>query len=208
MTQSGSDSGLSGGSQSGVSPVVGGGAYCTACGAPHGAGQGYCGRCGNRLVAEVPADDPSGGAELGPSGTTFDPAAAALPDPQPAGPVADDPPYSTGATVGAVLLSLVMPFIALIAALVIRSQEHGPKRRQFLKNWAIGSGVWLCTGWLIPLIALGSVGSAVSGCQGGIDQSVPPSYQSNDGVHWQATYACMNGGTETKPAPASQVPGG
>jgi hypothetical protein len=48
----------------------------------------------------------------------------------------------------------------------------------------------------------------MSGCQGGIDQAVPPSYQSNDGVHWVATYTCMNGGTETKPVPSSQVPGG
>jgi hypothetical protein len=50
--------------------------------------------------------------------------------------------------------------------------------------------------------------SASSGCKGGIDQMVPPSYQSSDDVHWMATYACMNGGTVTKSVPASQVPGG
>jgi hypothetical protein len=186
MTQSGSDSGLSGGSQSGISPDVGEGGYCTGCGEPHAAGQGYCGRCGSRLIADAPDWAPAGA---------------------PPGLVADDTPYSTGATVGAVLLSAFMPVIALIAALVLRSQERGSRRRQFLKNWAIGSAVWLCT-WLIPLIALGSIGSAGSGCQGGIDQMVPPSYQSNDGVHWQATYSCNNGGTETKSVPASQVPGG
>ena len=47
--------------------------------------------------------------------------------PQLAGPFAG-PPYGTGATVWAVLLFL--PFIALIAALGLRSQERRPKRRQ------------------------------------------------------------------------------
>jgi hypothetical protein len=104
-----------------------------------------------------------------------------------------------------------VPFISLIVALVMRAQELRPRRRQFLKNWAIGSGAWLCTGFLIPLIALGAAagrGGGASGCQGGIDQTVPPSFQSNDGVHWTAIYTCMNGGTETKSVPSSQVPGG
>jgi hypothetical protein len=61
---------------------------------------------------------------------------------------------------------------------------------------------------LIPIIALSAASSSISGCRGGIDQLVPPSYQSSDGVHWQAIYTCMNGGTETKSVPASQVPGG
>lgn len=130
------------------------------------------------------------------------------PGPQAEGQGADDTPFGTGATVGAVLLTVVMPVIALIVALALRSQERRPKRKQFLKNWAIGSGIWLCTGWLIPLIAFSSASSGLAGCKGGIDQLDPPSYQSSDGVHWQATYTCMNGGTETKPVPASQVPGG
>jgi hypothetical protein len=130
------------------------------------------------------------------------------PGPQQEGQAADDAPYGTGATVGAVLVTVVMPVIALIVALALRSQERRPKRRKFLKSWAIGSGVWLCTGWLLSLVAFSAASSGVAGCQGGIDQSVPPSYQSNDGVHWVGTFACMNGGTETKPVPASQVPGG
>jgi hypothetical protein len=92
---------------------------------------------------------------------------------------------------------------------VLRSSEQGQRRRQFLKSWAIWSGVWTCAGLLIPIIALSASGvGPASGCQGGIDQTVPASYQSNDGVHWTATYTCMNGGTETVPVPASQVPGG
>jgi hypothetical protein len=91
----------------------------------------------------------------------------------------------------------------------MRAQELRPKRRQFLKNWAIAAGAWLCTGWLVVVIAFSAMSSsASSGCKGGIDQMVPPSYQSSDDVHWMATYACMNGGTVTKSVPASQVPGG
>jgi hypothetical protein len=50
-----------------------------------------------------------------------------------------DMPYGGGATAGAILLTLFAPFIALIVALVMRSGELRPRRRQFLKNWAIGS---------------------------------------------------------------------
>lgn len=105
-------------------------------------------------------------------------------------------------------MTLFLPFIAVIAALCLRSVEQRPSRRQFLKNWAIGSGVWLCTGFLIPVIALSSASRATSGCRGGINQAVPPEYVSSDNVHWVATYTCMNGGTKTKSVPASQVPGG
>jgi hypothetical protein len=204
MTQSSSGAGFPGESPSGTPPISSGG-YCTACGALHGSGQSYCGRCGKRLIGDTQAEETAHGATsipLGPSPSS--------PHPQPplASPVASDPPYGPGATVGAVLLTAFMPFIALIAALGLRSQERGQKRRQFLKNWAIGSAIWMCTGWLIAIIAFGAVSSGVSGCQGGIDQLVPPSYESNDGVHWQATYACMNGGTETRSVPSSQVPGG
>ncbi len=186
-------------------PPVG---YCTDCGTGYSARQAYCGRCGRRLgqdrlrqessgvpPASEPAPSPGGASGSNPSIPAF-------------GPV-DDLPYGPGATAGAVLLALFMPFIALIVAIVMRAQEGRPRRRQFLQNWAIGSAVWLCSGFLIGLIAISAGGgSAASGCQGGIDQSVPPSFQSTDGVHWTATYTCMNGGTETKPVPSSQVPGG
>jgi hypothetical protein len=42
--------------------------------------------------------------------------------------------------VAAVLLSLFMPLIALIVALVMRAGELRPSRRGFLKSWAIASG--------------------------------------------------------------------
>ncbi|HEX2317883.1 MAG TPA: hypothetical protein VHJ18_02770 [Streptosporangiaceae bacterium] len=128
----------------------------------------------------------------------------------PATAIGEDTPYSGEAMVGAIVLTIFVPFIALIAALVLRAQEMQPRRREQLKNWAIASVGWLATGWVIGIVAfsavLGAAGSA--GCKGGIDITVPPSYDSTDGKHWTGTFACMNGGTMTKPVPASQVPGG
>jgi hypothetical protein len=112
--------------------------------------------------------------------------------------------------IGAAVLTIFLPFVALVAALLLRAQEMRPARREQLKNWALASGGWLATGWLIAIIAFSSVvgGLGPSGCKGGIDLTVPPSYDSTDGKHWVGTFACMNGGTMTKPVPASQVPGG
>jgi hypothetical protein len=180
--------------------------YCTDCGTEYGARQTYCGHCGRRLGQDRPRQESSSVPPMS-EPAPWPGGGGTYPSTPPFGPV-DDVPYGPGATVGAVLLALFLPFIALIVALVMRAQEPRLRRRQFLKSWAIGSGAWLCTGFLIPLIALSASGSAPSGCQGGIDQTVPPSFQSNDGVHWTATYSCMNGGTETRPVPSSQVPGG
>lgn len=121
--------------------------------------------------------------------------------------ISDDPPYPSGMTIVAVLAAIFVPFVSLVVALVMRGTERGWRRRQFLKNWAIGSAVWMVTGWLIPIIALATLSSGVSGCKGGIDQLTPPSFTSNDGVHWTETYTCMNGGTGTRPAPPGSVPG-
>lgn len=206
MTEASSGSALPGDSVANNSPSTGEAGFCTACGTPYVAGQNYCGRCGNPLAHAAPADEVPGRTASTTSRVSSD-AGDPPAEAQPAGLAADDLAYRPEAVVGAVLLSLFTPFIALIAALVLRSQEQRPKRRQFLKNWAIGSAVWLGTGWLVGIIAISSSLGA-PGCQGGIDQAVPPSYQSNDGVHWEATYTCMNGGTETKPVPSSQVPGG
>ena len=194
MTPSGTGSGFPG------QPV----GYCTACGSPYSSGQAYCGHCGSRVLGPSPDDGSDQGSS--PSSAPAEGSAASQAQSQ-TGPIGDEP-YGSGATTGAVLLTVFLPLIALIVALALRSAERGPKRRQFLKNWAIGSAAWLCTGWLIPIIAFSAAAGSMSGCRGGIDQMVPPSYESSDGVHWQATYSCMNGGTETKSVPASQVPGG
>jgi len=85
------------------------------------------------------------------------------------------------------LLSLFMPFIALIVALVMRSGEVRPSRRGFLKTRAIASGAWL------------GVSSSTAGCKGGIDRLTSPSLVSSDNKYWTAIYACVGGGTTSKP---------
>jgi hypothetical protein len=197
------------------------GGYCTNCGASWSAGQSYCGRCGAALgtaasagsqgafgssVTDVNDDGvrSPGGVAAGAAQTAYDAGSSS------AGGPGNDGPYPPEAVIGAVLLTIFVPFISLIAALLLRAQEMRPARREQLKNWAITSGVWLATGWLIGIIVFTSAFSVIapSGCRGGIDLAVPPSYESNDGKHWVGTFTCMNGGTITKPVPSSQVPGG
>ncbi len=102
-------------------------------------------------------------------------------------------------TIVAALLTLFMPFIALIVALVMRAGELRASRRGFLKTWAIVSAAWLCTGWIVVFLLFFAVSSSASGCKGGIDRFSVPSFESSDNVHWTATYACYNGGTKTVP---------
>jgi hypothetical protein len=145
----------------------------------------YCGRDLPR--AESPASPASPVSSGTPTGT-------------PASPGESDEPYPSGAAVGAGVLTLFMPFISLIAALVMRSGERRPKRRGFLGTWAVASGVWLATGWLFFIVAFASIsGGGGGGCKGGIDEFSPPSYVSSDNVHWTAIYPCRNGGTISKP---------
>jgi hypothetical protein len=117
-----------------------------------------------------------------------------------------DSDYDPAAKVGAILLSIFLPLIAIIAALVLRGSEHSPRRRQFLKWWAIGTAGWMCSGFVIALVGFISLLPGAAGCQGGINRAVPPSFTSSDGQHWTAVYTCMNGGTMEKPAPPGSVP--
>jgi hypothetical protein len=139
----------------------------------------YCGR--DQVVAASPPA-PEGG-----------------PIPAPAGEQADEP-YASGVGLGAALLTLFMPLISLIVALVMRGSETRPKRRAFLKTWATASAAWLLTGWLVGLILITSISGGSGGCNGGIDRFSPPTYRSTDGIHWTATYDCRDGGTTTRPA--------
>jgi hypothetical protein len=183
MTQASSGPALPGEPAADNSPSTSEAGFCTACGTPCVAGQSYCGRCGNPLTHGAPADEVPGRTASTTSRMSTD-AGDPPAEPQLAGPAADDLAYSTEATVGAVLLSLFMPFIALIAALVLRSQEHRPQRRQFLKNWAIGSAVWLGTGWLVGIIAISSV--SVRACRAVREASTRPSRPVT-----RATMACI-----------------
>jgi hypothetical protein len=44
------------------------------------------------------------------------------------------------------------------------------------------------------------------GCKGGINQFSLPTYVSNNGKDWTATYGCYKGGTTSIPVPAGQFP--
>src|SRR5690349_15286196 len=155
--------GMGGGEPGGMPSAEAG--FCVQCGTAFAAGQHYCGRCGQPLAA-VTADDrmtagvpPGGGA---PGGLADVPAGSGPLGTAPlaTGPRADGPPFDAAVVIGAVILTVLFPFIALIVALVLRSREVIHSRRQFLKNWAIGSAAWLCTGWLIALIVFASAGPA------------------------------------------------
>jgi hypothetical protein len=74
----------------------------------------------------------------------------------PGTPASDGTKYDSSAVLGAVLLTIFLPFVALIVALVSRSsQTDGTKRRQ-LEQWAIASG---CVLILAPVVALVLVAS-------------------------------------------------
>jgi hypothetical protein len=159
-------------------------AYCGKCGAERVSGEDYCRRCGQRFEAE--------------------PAAAAEPAMESSG----DEPFPDWGPFAAGVAAFFLPFISLIVALVMRASEQRPKRRSFLKNWAIASGAWMCTGWLIFLIVFTSGGGGFGGgCQGGADPfAVPTSFASTDNKHWWATVPCRDGGSTTRPARPGEVP--
>ncbi len=128
-------------------------------------------------------------------------AAPPIAGPEPAGGAASAPPdapYSSGMALGAGLLTFFMPFIAVVVALVMRGSETRPSRRKFLSTWATASGVWLATGFLIVVLALGSF-SGGGGCKGGIDEFGIPRYESTDNEHWIAIYPCVDGGSTRTP---------
>ena len=81
--------------------------------------------------------------------------------------------FSQGMKAGAVVGTIVAPFISLIIALVMLGDEQNPVRKSFLKTWAAVSGGILAV-WLLIVIALfaavSSAGPHVSDkgpCQGG-----------------------------------------
>ena len=99
--------------------------YCTSCGAPREPGARFCGSCGHAFAGAAGAA-----------------AAATL----------DDEPYGSEMLIAAALLAVFMPFVALIAALVLRANERRPSRRAFLKSWAIAAGAWMCAVWVFAIL--------------------------------------------------------
>jgi hypothetical protein len=92
----------------------------------------------------------------------------------------DDYPGSTKAA--AVLLTLVAPFLSLIAALVLMGQQQNSVKKATLKAWAWFSGTLLAIGAVIVIMFVAAAashmgsgaGSDSSGpCQGGPKMGVP-----------------------------------
>lgn len=109
--------------------------YCTSCGAPREPGARFCGSCGHAFAGLPGAA-----------------AAATL----------DDEPYGSEMLIAAALLAVFMPFIALIAALVLRANERRPSRRAFLKTWAIAAGAWMCAVWAFAILFFAVAASTMS----------------------------------------------
>ena len=65
--------------------------------------------------------------------------------------------YSGAAVAGAALATVLFPFIALIAALLLQGGETDPQKRSQLRTWA-----WISCGWLVleavVLVLLANVG--------------------------------------------------
>jgi hypothetical protein len=167
--------------------------FCGNCGAERVPGDTYCAICGRAYAERTVSQDD---AEDAPDAV------------RPATPASADAPFPDWAGIAAGALTFFMPLISLIVALVMRSSERSSKRRGFLKNWAVASGAWLCTGWFIAFLVISSSGAfSGGGCKGGPDPfAVPTSFTSTDNKHWTATVSCVNGGTTTRPARKGEVP--
>jgi hypothetical protein len=106
----------------------------------------------------MPAGSPPGPAGYQPSG-----AYSAFPGGYPQQSQAAD--YGGGMKAAGVLLTVFVPWLALIVALVLRASEASSVRRASLRTWAVLSGVWLVLGVLVPLIGFGVFASSVQQSQ-------------------------------------------
>jgi hypothetical protein len=151
---------------------------CPSCSLPVMGGQQYCSACGASLdvpIAPVAAGSGLGGVRPG------------------------DVDYPSENKLAAGLLTVVVPFVSLLVALILRGSQPNPVRRATLRTWAIASGAWLAVGLLIVIIVAASVGNAVSHnvpstsapCLGGPDMG-------SSGVsvgHGKYRFPCADGGS-------------
>ena len=85
-----------------------------------------------------------------------------LPPPPPgAAPATGGRPYESSSVVGAVLLTIFAPFIALIVALLLRGSERDPARKHQLGTWAAISGAYLAVVVVFVIVLIASFGSSV-----------------------------------------------
>jgi hypothetical protein len=100
-------------------------------------------------------------------------------------------------TVGAALLSIFAPIIALIVAMIMRGSETNPVKRSFLKTWAIASGALVALYFVVSIGIFATVlssGPHVSSngpCIGGPILNAPGVQV---GPH-KYRFACMGGGS-------------
>ncbi len=151
---------------------------CPSCSLPVVAAQQYCSACGSSLGAPTGA-----------------PAVGSLPG----GVRPDDADYPSEYKVAAGLLTVVAPFVSLVAALIMRGSQSNPVRRATLRTWAVASGAWLAVGLLIVIVVVASAGNSVSHnvpstsgpCLGGPDMG-------SSGVsvgHGNYRFPCADGGS-------------
>lgn len=97
----------------------------------------------------------------------------------------------------AALLTIFMPVIALILALVMRGAEMNRVRRAELRAWAIVSAAWLAAGLLIGIIAIASVaGSAPEVNHSGPCVGGPAPGATGQPIgHGNYRFDCMGGGS-------------
>ena len=78
--------------------------------------------------------------------------------------------YDGAAVAGAVLATLFFPFIALIAALLLRGGQSDPRKKAQLRTWAWASGGLMLLGLVLVLLAVGAFAGSSAG---GGDRSGP-----------------------------------
>ncbi|MDA8324359.1 MAG: hypothetical protein M0030_31710 [Actinomycetota bacterium] len=107
------------------------------------------------------------------------------------------PEYSTAAKVGAVVLTIFAPLIALIAAIVLRTSEVNQARRAMLRTWTIASVSWLAVQFLIVIVGIGGVaGSAPQVSHSGPCVGGPiPGAPGTPVGHGNYRFNCANGGS-------------
>ena len=63
-----------------------------------------------------------------------------------------DSGYTGASVLGAALLTICFPFVALIAALLVLGNQTDPRKRSQLRMWAWASGGWLLLGVLVAVL--------------------------------------------------------
>jgi hypothetical protein len=182
---------------------------CGSCGSTLTAEAVFCSQCGAPVAAWAPPREPVGAAPPVPP-PMFGYAEAGS-SPAPPGMPPLDEPYPPSAVLVAVVATLTVPFISLIAALVMRSDETSPRRRSQLAQWAAASGAVMVVGVVLVLSVLGTFASSVGGggggaCKGPIDRLTPPSYVSTSDGEWQKVLSCVGGGTKVVDVPPGRFP--